>query len=267
MRKTISFLLLAAFLFSINGLAFADTSLKRGYSDVDGHWASSDIYTVAESGLMNGYPDNSFKPDKNVSRLELAITLDRTFDFNFSAVTFIKQPELKDMFDDVKDGRWYSNSLLETTFFGVLNTDNRMFKPNQDITRIQVAKAIKQSFDAKQLGVTMTQMFPIHDDTQELASDKSSALNFVFNTGIMKGLDNNIFAPNKPITRAELATVLKRTLSTLKVAEPIMIDNTEDFPMTDDVREIENPPLPKDKDNELIIQDPDTPVSNELERE
>ncbi|WP_366923470.1 S-layer homology domain-containing protein [Metallumcola ferriviriculae] len=86
MKKTISFLLLAAFLFSINGLAFAETKLKSGYSDVDDHWALSNIYNVTERGLMNGYPDNSFRPDKNVSRIEMAITLDRTFDFNFSAV-------------------------------------------------------------------------------------------------------------------------------------------------------------------------------------
>ncbi len=62
-------------------------------------------------------------------------------------------------FDDVYDGKWYSTSLLETTFFGLLNTDDRMFKPNLDITRIEAAKAIKQSFAAKNLGVMMTQIF------------------------------------------------------------------------------------------------------------
>jgi len=76
-----------------------------------------------------------------------------------------------------------------------------------------------------------------------LSSDENSALSFVFNTGIMKGLDNNTFAPDKPITRAELATALKRTLNTLEVAEPVMNDNTEDAPISDK-RVIENPPLP-----------------------
>lgn len=220
MKKSIVFLLLVTFLLSFSGIASA--KLKNGYSDVDKHWASPKIYNITEKGIMNGYPDNSFKPDQHVNRLEFAITLDRTFDFNFNAVTFIKQPELKDMFDDVYDGKWYSTPLLEATFFGVLRSEDRMFRPNEEVTRIEAAKAIKKSFEAKNLGVMMTQMFPIYEDTKKLAPDESSALSFVFNTGIMKGYGNNTFAPHEPITRAELAVALERTLKTLEVAEPVM---------------------------------------------
>ncbi len=67
----------------------------------------------------------------------------------------------------------------------------------------------------------MTLMFPIYDDTTELTPEESSALSFVFNTGIMIGRSNDNFYPDAPLTRAELATVLVRTQDTLQYAEPI----------------------------------------------
>lgn len=45
--------------------------------DVSGHWAEKAIRRCMERGLMKGYPDGSFQPDKPVTRAELAVILDR----------------------------------------------------------------------------------------------------------------------------------------------------------------------------------------------
>ena len=45
--------------------------------DITGHWAEDDIRWCIEHGLMKGYPDGSFQPDKPVTRAELAVILDR----------------------------------------------------------------------------------------------------------------------------------------------------------------------------------------------
>ena len=47
--------------------------------DVAGHWAEEDIRWCMEHGLMQGYPDGSFQPDRPVTRAELAAVL-RRFD-------------------------------------------------------------------------------------------------------------------------------------------------------------------------------------------
>ena len=49
-------------------------------NDFDEHWAAKDIDRVIERGLMKGYPDGSFKPDKPVTRAELAVVLNRIYD-------------------------------------------------------------------------------------------------------------------------------------------------------------------------------------------
>ena len=45
--------------------------------DITGHWAEKSIRRCIERGLMKGYPDGSFQPDKPVTRAELAVILDR----------------------------------------------------------------------------------------------------------------------------------------------------------------------------------------------
>lgn len=45
--------------------------------DVTGHWAEKAIRRCIERGLLRGYPDGSFHPDKPVTRAEIAVILDR----------------------------------------------------------------------------------------------------------------------------------------------------------------------------------------------
>lgn len=50
---------------------------SKPVDDVTGHWAEHSIRRVMARGLLRGYPDGSFGPDKPVTRAELAAVLDR----------------------------------------------------------------------------------------------------------------------------------------------------------------------------------------------
>ena len=45
--------------------------------DITGHWAEESIRWCIEHGLMQGYPDGSFQPDRPVTRAELATVIRR----------------------------------------------------------------------------------------------------------------------------------------------------------------------------------------------
>ena len=45
--------------------------------DITGHWAEQSIRSIRAAGLMQGYPDGSFRPDQPVTRAELAVILKR----------------------------------------------------------------------------------------------------------------------------------------------------------------------------------------------
>ena len=48
-------------------------------NDFDEHWAAPQIRWAINEGLLKGYPDGSFKPDKPVTRAELAVILHRIY--------------------------------------------------------------------------------------------------------------------------------------------------------------------------------------------
>ena len=48
-------------------------------NDFDEHWAAPDICWAINEGLMKGYPDGSFKPDKPITRAEMAVILHRIY--------------------------------------------------------------------------------------------------------------------------------------------------------------------------------------------
>ena len=47
------------------------------YTDIEGHWAKKEIDKLALNGIVTGYSDNSFKPDRNMTRAELVTIINR----------------------------------------------------------------------------------------------------------------------------------------------------------------------------------------------
>ncbi|WP_028308172.1 S-layer homology domain-containing protein [Desulfitibacter alkalitolerans] len=157
-------------------------AMETRFTDIENHWAYENI-TLLEARGVWGDLEGEFEPNKAVTGEELVKYLDKIFEFDY-------EPD-----------------------FG--------FNTGKEITRMEAAIAVNKSFAFKKLSVATTLMFPVYEDTMDLTSEESSALSFVFNAGIMKGRTSENFFPDAALTRAELATVLKRTLDTLQYAEPI----------------------------------------------
>ena len=54
-----------------------ETVLADKKPDYAGHWAIASIIKAMDKGVMNGYPDGSFRPNDTPTRAELAVILDR----------------------------------------------------------------------------------------------------------------------------------------------------------------------------------------------
>ena len=63
-----------------NDNALSQYQNKSGFSDTQGHWADKQGYIGAgvAAGLINGYPDGTFKPDDKVSYAEMGAMFLRT---------------------------------------------------------------------------------------------------------------------------------------------------------------------------------------------
>lgn len=127
MKKIFLFVLV----FSIGSIsAFAD-------SDVSGHRYEDSIQHVLERGIMNGYPDGTFQPDKILNRAELLkIVIGAAYlSSDFEGYTG------KSCFKDVPANSWYSSYVCFAKDKGIVSGyDGNVFKPEQDILFVEAVK-------------------------------------------------------------------------------------------------------------------------------
>ncbi len=183
-------------------------ALASQFHDIQGHWAHEEINLVYQKGLMKGTGLNSFHPNQDITRAELAVCLVKAFELNIDSTKFFKAPEPRDLFDDVQAGQWYADAAMIAGYNNIFSISDRMFRPNEKISRIEAAISIDEAFRAKNMDVVTTQIWPNYIDIGN--DDYIGVVNFMYNSGIMKGRSVNRFAPDENLTRGELAVVLNR---------------------------------------------------------
>lgn len=212
MRKKTAIIVTLVMLMSLIGSAVL-AGQPTGISDIENHWARQQVMTTIDKGIMSGVGDGRFFPDQSLTRAELAVVLHKMFELDYGDNQFDKDPAIRDYYDDVPDGTWYTDAVMLMAINQVLNGDSREFKPQQPITRLEVAQAITQCFTVKEIPVVTILMMPIYEDTRDIEGDQFIA--FITNTGIMKG-NNNYFRPYDPLSRAEAACVFVNTSNVIE---------------------------------------------------
>ena len=83
------------------------------FPDIDGHWAQDYINQAADAGIIEGYPDGTFGPQKQITRAEAVTLVNRTLDRHPDPDHF-----LEDMLvwpDNLDTEAWYYADMQEAT--------------------------------------------------------------------------------------------------------------------------------------------------------
>lgn len=174
---------------------FVDTPLYN--------WAAEPIYLCVTLGLITGYPDKTFRPEKGITRAELVTLLVRSLGMHDSELE--KRHGRRASFKDVKTGHWANK------YIGFGNTNNLVtgypggkFLPNKVLTRAEaitiMARYAKLSEEAK--GVAP----PFPDLKENFWANKYIAP--AKQAGLLKYLSGKDFSPATHFTRAEACEVL-----------------------------------------------------------
>lgn len=170
----------------------------NNFSDVQNHWAKDSIEKAIVLGYMKGYQDNTFGANKKVTREELAAIIVRLAGDPSTSTSL--------NFNDTK-GRWSEQAILKSVasdFMVPINSTT--FAPAQNATREEVARAVQRALRYK--GVTFQNSSETFSDNEK--SLYKGEISNVVSYKIMGGYPDGTFAPRKPITRAELASILVR---------------------------------------------------------
>ncbi|WP_196426699.1 S-layer homology domain-containing protein [Lysinibacillus cavernae] len=166
------------------------------FSDISTHWAKEMIEDMAPRGIINGYPDGTFRPNDSIQRQHVAILFTR-------ALELVPRRE-KTTFNDVEPSHPYYEAIMKLQQAGIIDGSNGSFHPSDSLTRAQMAKIIALAFGLTSQGPSQFEDVP----TTHWAYDYIATLE---DYGIALG-DDGSFKPNEPVTRAQFVAFLYRAL-------------------------------------------------------
>ena len=152
--------------------------------------------------FVNGYPDGTVKPNGNVTRAEVAAILYRVMDADC-----VKTYETtRCSFSDVVRGDWFNLYVATLENAGVIvdTRTNGKFRPNEAITRAELAAMLAQFADIKSAANSFNDVSARHWASDEIA--------VCAKMGWINGYPDGSFRPDATITRAEMMAMINRAL-------------------------------------------------------
>lgn len=185
-KFTIVIALLLVAIFSINVGA-------ASFKDINGHWAKNYIEGQANMGLLTGYPDGTFKPDKYLTNAE-AITV-------INKLTRVFR--VKDInFTDVKNSDWYFNQYRVAVYTGFVQDKHDKAYPNKFISRGEISTMLGIVY-----GIEPNHSINLFKDVDS-STLQGGYINALSSLGVIHGYPDGTFKPNNALKRGEYSTLL-----------------------------------------------------------
>ena len=195
-RKILSLILVFAMTVSL--FTVGAGAAEPIYRDTDGHWAAETIEGFSRLGLIEGY-NGQFFPNKNITRGEMAVILDRLMSYQTAAAN---------SFSDLGDA-FYTDAVLKANAAGVMLGSNGTVRPTDPITRQEAAVLL-----CRALGLEVGGSVAQFSDRGQIASWAADAVGAMAAKKLLQGA-NGMFRPTDAITRAETVAILDRALGKL----------------------------------------------------
>ncbi|MCZ8523343.1 MULTISPECIES: S8 family serine peptidase [Paenibacillus] len=169
--------------------------LLGGYSDIRGHWAQSAILRLSGRGMINGYDDYLFQPDRPITRAEATAVLARAYQLT-------KERNLS--YRDLSSGHWAYASIARAAEAGIIEGyPDGTFAPDEPVSRMEMTAMLARSagMSGKRRGtVPFTDIDEAYWGTSLLKQMKAE--------GLIGGYADGSFRPDQQATRAEFVQLL-----------------------------------------------------------
>ena len=217
-----------------NQIGYAQPSCK--FSDVETHWARPVIEEMTQMGVINGYGDGTFRPDRHVTREEAIKMICCAFPEALDSLNNSKSLVFKPDYPDIHD-RWSTNYLIAVTGF-VNGYSDLTFRPADPMIRLDAAvlllkaKFLQDPVISKDGPESASLLFipkPGDDSVERIRKSSEAralgtgddwndtinlynAMAMLAEARIVRGYDGGKMGWGSTVTRAELCTLIKRVL-------------------------------------------------------
>lgn len=202
-RRKFVILAAAAAMFITGSLAWRESkSAPLPFDDIEGLYGQDDIVALYNKGIVNGFGNRTYEPEKPVTRSEFISMVNRLLKV---------QPVASDIpaFDDVPRKAWYYGAVQAGSLLQLVDgTGERSFEPKRPVTRQEAAAIIMRAFKQPKEPAAG---WLSYEDASLIAEWAVPYVSMMQQQNLMNG-DGGKFRPNDPMTRQETAVVLHRAL-------------------------------------------------------
>ena len=187
--------------------AFAQTI---NYSDVpDNYWAKDFITELTKMGIIEGFPDGTFRPDGPVTRAQFAAMLRR------ANANYWDKPDIRDSVDfiDVSTRYWAAIAIDAAYTAGFMRGyPGDIFRPEQSIPREQVFVSLANGLDYQSIQEPSS-VLSIYDDASSISDYALTPIAAATANQLVVNYPNSArLKPNSNVTRAEVAAAIYQAM-------------------------------------------------------
>jgi len=208
-------------------MAFADTPTPS-FTDITTHWAKDYVSPLTEKGIISGYGDNTFKPDKTLKRIEFIVL----------ALKALESEQVITLDTSIStDEYWGMPYVKKAMFLGLISDyseDSAVYEAL--ITREEMASIIVKAY--KKLGGDIEISEDVNAKTKRqigdlvnVSTDFKDEVTTAYALNFIAGYGDNTFKPLGNATRGEASVVISKlldeTLRTPIEVDEVVIDESE----------------------------------------
>lgn len=177
------------------------------YTDVTpSAWYYQAVDACVTQNIMRGTKAEVFSPETEVTRAMVVTTLYR--------ISGEPAGPWTSALTDVKTGEWYSDAVAwgEQNHI-VQGYPDKTFKPHQTVTRQELATFLMRYYEYQGNTVTTGTAIDSFSDKGSIAQYALQPMNWAVEAKLINGVSQGVLSPRTTATRAQLATILQRYLS------------------------------------------------------
>ncbi len=174
------------------------------FNDLANHWALDYAEKVSDKGIMSGSDKGNFFPELTVSRAEFVTYLMKAIEKNTESYD--------GTFKDISADDWFAG-YVQSALYAEVVSESENFNPYDSVTREQVCKMAVQA-----LGIEVKDEYDLSmfNDSQNISDWAKPYVAAAVEAGIIQGVGNNEFAPDKTLDRGQTAALMAKILEYLE---------------------------------------------------
>lgn len=216
MKKSV--LIAAAAAVCMSSSAFAAYS----FTDISAqqyNWCAPYIEEMYKAGYVNGYEDNTYRPDNQVTKLEGIALFARAMGSNDKVNDdLLELAHLQ--YDSAVSScslPWGEDEVVYMMYKGALTAADlttylKDTTKNKPLTRGEAAVIITKAMGGEVSATSSAGVSLDYTDANKIPTNILQYVKYVSDMGIMNGMDDGSFSASGTVTRAQIATILSRTV-------------------------------------------------------